>query len=421
MQVLSESYVHNARICAEPTCAQRDTSQRCPCGGAMYCGAECQLKHWSSHRDQCTIHLTKRVADMRLEYGNDSMRVCAAEFEKGLVLQAQAKYAACQECFIEAVRITIAVYGPDHPSVAPALVALLESFTKEGRFAKGMGIGAEALRIYTLNEDDAGIASCHGLMGVIDSREDRLSEATSKYTESLRLFRKIYAHEDHIDVAKVLGNLASCHRRSQCPVLAQECIDESIAMIRRLCAPDAPDTESFATSLILLSDLTMHNASLNGDTCYMVGSESSSPFLLKSMGYLEDAILILRLIYGDKHPHVSAVRVRIASNYMSLGRFVESHKILKKTLKYQIRFLGPIHEVVAATMNSISLIYMANGDNGKALEVLEEVANIFRTVYADSNHVATKQVDFNIAQCKARLQRGPDNPSDNLIEFKFTN
>jgi hypothetical protein len=47
-------------VCEALTAASRDKLHMCPCRNVAYCSRSCQVKHWSTHRVQCTGPLNER-------------------------------------------------------------------------------------------------------------------------------------------------------------------------------------------------------------------------------------------------------------------------------------------------------------------------------------------------------------------------
>ena len=102
-------------------CGVEGTKLKCPCSGALYCGAKCQNAHWSEHKKECTVALGNELVVMRREHGNDAAKVGEAEFSIGLIFQRLGQFADAEKSLLESARIHHLVYWDGHYNVACAL------------------------------------------------------------------------------------------------------------------------------------------------------------------------------------------------------------------------------------------------------------------------------------------------------------
>jgi hypothetical protein len=56
-------------------CGVGGTVEKCPCNGALYCGAACQEEDWKKHKKECSVAARREVDGIREKYGNDHCRV----------------------------------------------------------------------------------------------------------------------------------------------------------------------------------------------------------------------------------------------------------------------------------------------------------------------------------------------------------
>ena len=100
------------KICV--ACNKPGCTLKCPCKLVNYCGEECQRAHWPTHKKDCRLALAKKVKDAKREHGRDDSAVAMARLEAGRAHKQQGWYREAEQCYLEARRIFLDIFGEGH-------------------------------------------------------------------------------------------------------------------------------------------------------------------------------------------------------------------------------------------------------------------------------------------------------------------
>src|SRR6056300_585073 len=106
----------NPKICG--ACNKPGCSLKCACKLVFYCGEECQRAHWPTHKKDCRLALAKKVKDAKREHGRDDEAVAIARMGAGFAHRDQGRFREAEQCYLEARRIFLEIYGEGHPASA---------------------------------------------------------------------------------------------------------------------------------------------------------------------------------------------------------------------------------------------------------------------------------------------------------------
>ncbi|NOS70601.1 MAG: serine/threonine protein kinase [Verrucomicrobia bacterium] len=156
----------------------------------------------------------------------------------------------------EAVALKRKVLGNEHPSTAASLNVLAWVFKRQNKLTEAEVLGREALaiRIKLFGNEHPAVADSLFLLGNVLSIQGRQTEAETAHGEALAIYRKVLGDE-HPAVAESLNNLAVVLRRAGKLAEAETMLREALTRRRRLFSPGHPEVaESYRDLVLVLRD-----------------------------------------------------------------------------------------------------------------------------------------------------------------------
>ncbi|MGH3784113.1 MAG: FxSxx-COOH system tetratricopeptide repeat protein [Pseudonocardiaceae bacterium] len=224
-----------------------------------------------------------------------------------------------------ALRITEAVYGPEHPTGATRLNNLAVVLSDLGKPDQALPLLERALRI-----DEAAYGP------------------------------------KHPTVATRLNNLAKVLRDLGKPDQAQPLLERALRITEAAYGPDHP---TVATRLINLA----------GTLRDLGRPDQAQPLH-------ERALRIDEAVYGPIHPDVSTDLNNLALTLSDLGKPDQAQPLLERALRITEAAYGPDHPTVATRLNNLALVLRDLGKLDQAQPLLERALRIAEAVYGPDHH-----------------------------------
>ncbi len=138
-----------------------------------------------------------------------------------------------------------------------------------------------------------------------------------------------------------------------------------------------------------------------GNSSYLHGYAYQLDMLGESKKAIEcyvRALDILKIAYGDKHPHVATNLNNIGMAWNALGEPQKAIGYFEQALKIDKAAYGDKHPSVATQLNNIGLAWNALGEPKKAIGYYEQALEIWKNAYGDKHpHVATNLNNIGMA------------------------
>ena len=99
----------------------------------------------------------------------------------------------------------------------------------------------------------------------------------------------------------------------------------------------------------------------------------------------EKALKIRRTIFGEQHSKVAASSNSLGIVYQDLGQHNQAKEHHEKALNIRRTIYGEQHSKVAASYNNLGLVYQDLGQHNQAKEHHEKALTIRRTIYGEQH------------------------------------
>jgi len=372
--------LENPKLCAR--CGAPDSSAKCPCKQVQYCGKECQVADWPSHKKACRDRLDKKVGKAKKQHGREDVVVAKARAEAGDAHATEGRYLEAERCFVEARRIYSAVHGDDHVETASVCLQLSQVYGRMGRSEEAAAVLEESLEIFRRTKGESkstGIGRSLFMMGRMLLKQGRSQEALERLEEAHGILKEVHG-PNHEAVASVLNALCCVYRRLGQPDKALETCHEALR-ISRLTKGDGSED----VALVLLNI---------GSTVF-----SNQGRLAEAREHTEEALGILRRLHGEKHPTVAKALESIGTILNKQGEYDEALKLYRKALKIKRHVYGEDHREVAMTLSCIGVAFYGQSKHDEAVEVYEEALGVYtRALEVDNEKIA--DVHWSVAVAK---------------------
>ncbi len=103
----------------------------------------------------------------------------------------------------------------------------------------------------------------------------------------------------------------------------------------------------------------------------------------KAIGYYEQALSIVKEVYGDRHPNVAIILNNIGEAWRILGEYKKAMEYYEQALSIDKEVYGDRHPDVATRLNNIGLALHDLGEPIKAIEYYGEALSIVKEVYGN--------------------------------------
>ncbi|GLY99232.1 tetratricopeptide repeat protein [Actinoplanes sp. NBRC 103695] len=308
---------------------------------------------WPRWRDLLP-HVTALSDHLRCSAGTTLGRLLnqTALFESGQGLFQQAEVHNSQ-----ALAITEAALGPDHPDVAICLVNLAGSYSALGRPAEAVPHEQRALAITeaALGPDHPDVAICLVNLAGSYSALGRPAEAVPHEQRALAITEAALGPA-HPSVATCLGNLASSYRDLGRPAEALPLSQRALAITEAALGPDHPDIA------IRLGNLASSYRDLGRPA--------------EAVPHEQRALAITEATFGPDHPDIAIRLGNLANSYSALGRAAEALSLSQRALTIAEAALGPYHPTIATCLGNLAANYAALGRPAEALPLSQRALTI---------------------------------------------
>ena len=133
------------------------------------------------------------------------------------------------------------------------------------------------------------------------------------------------------------------------------------------------------------------------DVATMLNNVGSAWYALgepeKAIGYYEQALSIGREVYGERHPAVATRLNNIGLAWDALGKHKKAMEYLERALSIVRAVYGERHPDVATTLNNIGMVWHALGEPEKAIGYYEQALSIGREVYGGGHPVVATMLN----------------------------
>jgi len=122
---------------------------------------------------------------------------------------------------------------------------------------------------------------------------------------------------------------------------------------------------------------------------------------LKAVNYYEQALAIVKKVYGDQHPNVAIGLNNLGSAWKSLGEYKKAIKLYEQALAIDKKVYGDQHPNVATYLNNLGGAWESLGEYKKAIKLYEQAESIFLNTLGE-DHPYTKSIRNKIESAKQR-------------------
>ena len=296
--------------------------------------------------------------------------------------------------------------------------AVMEHY-QQGRYDAA---AASAEQLLVLMEDALGpehleLAPLLGNLATLYSLQGLYERAEPLYERALAI-REAGLPPDHPDIANSLNNLAVHHQDQGQYDAAETLFDRALKIRERALGPDHLDVANSLNNLGALfyhqgrydeaeplyqRALVIRQAALDANDPLIANTLNNLANLSMDRGRYDEAerlfqnsLEIRKAALSPDHPDIANSLNNLAFLYDSMGRYGESERFYKDSLAINERALGSAHPLVAAGLNNLAALYAYLGRYDEA-EPLYERALTLRENSFGSEHPATAQSLNNLA------------------------
>lgn len=326
----------------------------------------------------------------------DNAEIC---FVEGIVAKLHGRQDMALSFYFQALTMFETLFGDNHEKVASILVSNIDLLCSHTRSASRLTL---LLPFYHSQFD----------IGCIYSTMGDYASALSNFQKCLLRRRSLLG--DHVDVANTLYEIATVHYNTDNTDLASDCLAES----DRIWKVKLTGSEKLSTVFLLSANLwkslqAFESAEKNFEQALecaidLHGKDHelvASIFLrfgefLHEISQLQqatfcfdEAIRVRTLLFGENSPNVAQVEYSKGVALLFHGDFEDASNCLNRALTIRQEALGPQHEEVGNTLNTIGFLHlrMGNYSGDEALDPLMKSLEIRRAVGNKSKIVTTLQ------------------------------
>jgi tetratricopeptide (TPR) repeat protein/CHAT domain-containing protein len=301
--------------------------------------------------------------------------------------------------FQEALQLTQAWLGPEHPETAARLYVLGTMLQWQGDLAGARLYHEQALGIHqkVLGPEDPGTAASLHVLGQILQAQGDLAGARLYLEQALAIHQKVLGPEDP-DTALSLHTLGETLQAQGDVAGARTCYEKALAIRLKVLGPEHPDS---ALSLNNLGMLLQVQGDLAGARPYheqalaicqkVLGPEHPNTatslgnlgMLLRVQGdlagarpYHEQALAICQKVLGSQHPNTAASLYNLAILLQAQGDLAGARPYYERALAIFQKVLGPEHPFTALKLNNLGNFLQAQGDLAGARPYFEQALAI---------------------------------------------
>ncbi|MGE3108552.1 MAG: tetratricopeptide repeat protein [Phycisphaerales bacterium] len=317
---------------------------------------------------------TGREVSVRSVLEAASKRLDAGQFRDDPVIEADVRfrlgtiywtslhdsYSAERE-YAAALEIRERVIGPSHRQTLLAMHNLGIVLHQQGRYAEAEATARRALerRMNAFGEEDPDTISSMEKVSWALSSMGRFEEAEPPRVRALELRRKVQG-EDHPDTIEAINYLGNLYLQQGRYAEAEPLYRDELQRTRRVYG-----AKSNQVAGVLLSELT---------SCLLSAGKFD-----EAIANCQEALLIRRAAYGDRHRVVARALSKLGAAYTAAGRYEEAERALADALDIQRQFV-PEEDEVAWTLFDLGKLRASQGRLTDAEAFMREGLEIRRTI-----------------------------------------
>jgi tetratricopeptide (TPR) repeat protein len=297
--------------------------------------------------------------------------------ELGYHLQTRADLPGARTAFERALRINVAVFGPDHPAVATDMNNLGSVLRDLGDLRCARAAFERALRIAeaAFGPEHPEVARVVNNFGLVLRDVGDLPGARAAYERALRIDEATFG-PDHPKIATAQNNLGSVLRALGELVAARAAYERALRIDEAAFGPNHPevatDVNNLGTVLRALGDLAGARANI------------------------ERALRIDEAAFGPDHPNVATDVNNLGRVLQDLGDLPAARAAFERALRIDEAAFGSDHPKIANRANNLGRVQRALGDLPAARAAFERALAIF-TAHLPPGHASIRTVQDNIA------------------------
>lgn len=280
-------------------------------------------------------------------FGPEHPNVASALIALSIIYLQKGDYGQAETGCLRALAIREKALGSEHPLVASVLSNLANVYNRKGDYARARPL---YLRVLAFQEKSLGpehldITLTLNNLAIIYIEEGDYDSAKSLYVRALDIQEKALPPE-HLDIAVTLHNLAIAYSEVGDYVRAEPLYLRALAISEKVFGPEHPDIAATLGSLAIL-----YNE--RGDY------DKAESLYLRVLAVQEKAL-------GPEHPAVASALNNLATLYNELGNYSKVEPLHLRALAIREKAFGPEHPNVAVTLNNLANLYYNEGDYARA-------------------------------------------------------
>ena len=292
---------------------------------------------------------------------------------------------ATEAFYLEALAISAATLGRQHPDTATYLDNLASLYSKQGRYAEAQPLfhHALAIRRVALGPDHPHTAVGLANLALLYRVQGRYAEAEPLFLRALAISEASLGPV-HSDTATALNNLALLYESEGRYEEAEPLYIRALDIAETSLGPVHPVTATFLNNLALLYNSQARHA-------------EAEPLFLR-------ALAIDKAVWGPDHLDTATHFNNLGLLYKCQGRYAEAEPLYHRALAIRETALGPAHPDTATCLNNLAMLYCSQGRYAEAEPLLMRALAV-RQGALGPNHPSTAQSHENYAAVLHQLHR----------------
>ena len=313
-----------------------------------------------------------------------------------------------KEYYTQALEMTKAFLGENHPSVAETLNNLGTAWSSLGEKKKAIEYYKKVLEILKaiLGASHPSVASTLNNLGNAWSSLGEKKKAIENYEKALEM-KKSFLGESHPSVAETLNNLGNAWSSLGENKKAIEYYEKALEMTKAILGESHPSVaetlNNLGTAWSFLGEkqkaIEYYEKALEMKKSFLGESHPSVADTLNNLGnawsdlgekqkaieYYEKALEMTKSFLGESHPSVAETLHNLGTAWSDLGEKKKAIEYYEKALEMTKSFLGASHPSVAYTLNNLGNAWSSLGEEKKAIEYYEKALEMTKSFLGESH------------------------------------
>ncbi len=275
------------------------------------------------------------------------------------------KYQRADSLITVALETRRKLLGPEHPDVAPALVALGELRLKQARYDESEKLIRDGLSLARRRypPGHVAIATANASLGQVLVEKGQYDSAIPVIRETIRLYGA--RDTNSADYASAITDLANAEFFAGNYPVADSLYNQVLGRSRHIYGERHPHVAEDLANL--------------GQVQQMLGSYE------KAEGYYRGAFDISKEWYGLNHPETASYLTMLGRSLLFQNKFDSAKVSLSHALEIQEKLHGPNHPEVANALNELGSLAWQRDFLDEAETAWKRVIQIYRATYGP-NH-----------------------------------